>query len=280
MPNKPVKDPALAELREAAPTASRKTLRKLWKQLKPVTKAKVIFGVLAVLALVIALTLDVALNGPLSQLLSKRDRLVELVKDAGVLGPLIYIILQIIQTVVAPIPGQVVGSVGGFIFGPWGILWTTIGSALGWLIVFWLARRFGRPLLERIFKPSTIDKFDFILDSKNTGWLLLLILFIPGLPDDTVCYIAGLTTLSYKKLLGITFIGRFPAIVLTNYLGAGLSDNLGLVVAVSVVVVIILALAAWQRERIMNFLHRISKKDGKTVEKSIKKDDPKPSKSK
>ncbi len=244
---------------------------KKWQKLSFGAKVKIILSAVAALALIVLLTLDVIFQGPLTQLLSSRDQLVELVKDTGVLGPLFYIILQIIQTVVAPIPGQVVGSVGGFIFGHWGTLWTVVGSVIGWAIVIWLSRRFGRPLLERIFKPATLDKFDFILDSKNTGWLLFLILVIPGLPDDMVCYVAGLTTLPYKKLLAITFLGRFPTIVLTNYLGAGLSDHLGLVAILSLVTVIILALAAWQHERIMNFLHKFSQKSNKKDDSSSSK---------
>ena len=77
------------------------------------------------------LVLDIIFNGPLTRFLSNRDQVVLAVQSFGFFAPLIYVILQIVQTVAAPIPGQVVGSVGGFLFGPWGILWTLIGSLIG-----------------------------------------------------------------------------------------------------------------------------------------------------
>ena len=51
-------------------------------------------------------------------------------------------------------------------------------------------------------------------------------------------------------------LGRLPTIVLVNYLGAGLSSNLGLVVAISVLMVFFLGLIAWKREAIIKFFKR------------------------
>lgn len=209
-----------------------------------------------VVALVGYVIWDVAFHGPITAFLTNRERLVELVERSGPLGPILYILLQILQTVVAPIPGQVVGSIGGFIFGAWGILWTTIGSLIGFWLVFLIARRFGRPFLEKIFKKSAIDKFDFIINAKSAPLILFVIFLLPGFPDDIVCYIAGLTKLSLKRLMLIAILGRFPTIVFTNYLGAGLSDNLGLVVAAAIIGVLILGFFTWKREKIISYLKR------------------------
>lgn len=228
-----------------------------------------------VVALIGYLLWDVAFNGPVTALLTNRERLVEIVERSGPLGPILYILLQIVQTVVAPIPGQVVGSIGGFIFGPWGILWTTIGSLIGFWLVFLIARRFGRPFLEKIFKKSAVDKFDFIINAKGASFILFAIFLLPGFPDDIICYIAGLTNLSIKRLMLIAILGRFPTIVLTNYLGAGLSDNLGLVAAAAVVGVIVLGLFTWKREKIIAYLKRSGQPKNEPTEESDDKNAPK-----
>ncbi len=218
------------------------------------TKIKIVLvGILAAIVL-ICLILDVAFNGPLMSLLSNRDQLVASVEKSGPFGPLLYIILQVTQTVVAPIPGQIVGSVGGFLFGPWGILWTTIGSLIGYWIVFMLARHYGRPLLEKIFKKSVIEKFDFILSAKSASLILFAIFLLPGFPDDVVCYIAGLTNLPISRLMIIVTLGRLPTIIMTNFVGAGISDNFGLVAAVSVITVFFLGIVVWKREKIIKLL--------------------------
>ena len=124
------------------------------KRISRQTKLKVTVVAIAIAALVIYLIFDIALEGPLTSLLMNRDQLVASVQSWGIFAPLLYILLQIAQTVAAPIPGQLVGSVGGFLFGPWGTLWTLIGSLIGCWIVFKLARRFGRPLLEKILRSK------------------------------------------------------------------------------------------------------------------------------
>lgn len=224
------------------------------KRISRSTKIKVVALAIACAVLVIYLILDIALKGPLTSLLMNRDQLVASVESWGVFAPLLYILLQIAQTVAAPIPGQLVGSVGGFLFGPWGILWTTIGSLIGCWIVFKLARRFGRPLLEKIFKKSVVAKFDFILEAKSAALILFAIFLLPGFPDDVVCYIAGLTSVPIPKLMLLVALGRLPTIVMTNFIGAGISDNLGLVAVVSVIGILILGFFVWKREWIMRVL--------------------------
>lgn len=223
----------------------------------------IIFSVV-ILALVGYLAWDLIAKGPLTQLLSNRDQLVHIMNSAGPLAPLIYILLQIIQVVVAPIPGQIVGGVGGFLFGHWGILWTSIGSIIGFWLVFLIARKFGRPLLEKIFKKPVIEKFDFIINAQGAALIIFAIFLLPGFPDDVVCYIAGLTRLSMRKLLTISILGRFPTIVLTNYIGMGISGNLGLVLALSIIAVLFIAFVTWKREAIISFLKHGSNKTPKS----------------
>lgn len=225
------------------------------------TWVKIVFVTVATVAFVGYLAWDIAFHGPLVRLWTSKDLLLERIRSCGPLAPLAYIVLQTAQTVIAPIPGQVVGSIGGLLFGWWGVLWTLIGSSIGYLIVLLLSKRFGRPLLEKIFKKSAISKFDFILSSRSSALILFAIFLLPGFPDDIVCYIAGLTNLSVKKLMVIILLGRFPTIVLTNYLGSGLSTNPGLVVACAIIGVLILGFAVWQRERIIKFFRRFDRKD-------------------
>lgn len=215
----------------------------------------VLLGLLAA-AVIGYLAWDVLAKGPIMQLLSNRDELVRIMNDIGPWAPLFYILIQVVQVVVAPIPGQIVGGVGGFLFGHWGILWTTIGSIIGFWLVFCIARKFGRPLIEKIFKKPAVDKFDFIINAKGAALIIFAIFLLPGFPDDLICYVAGLTKLSMRKLLLISILGRFPTIVLTNYIGMGISGNIGLVVVLSLVVVVIIGLAAWKREQIIAFLKR------------------------
>lgn len=236
------------------------------KRISKKTKIQAAIIILVFVAIIAYLIWDVAANGPLTRLFTDRERIIRIVEDLGPFGPIAFMLLQAFQGIVAPIPGNVVGILGGFLFSWWGILWTSIGATLGAAAVFWLSRRFGRGLVEKFVKKEALDKFDFI-SGKRASFIIFLIFLIPGLPDDIVCYVAGLTKVPIKKLIAIFFIGRLPAVVANNYIGMGLSGegNIAVVVVITILAVIIFLVFYFQQEKILNLLGRQDKpeKDNK-----------------
>lgn len=222
------------------------------------TKLKISIIVAIVLAIIIYVFWDVLAGGPITTFLSNKEAIILWINQHGILAPFAFILLDILQAVLAPIPGQVVGGVGGFLFGWWGILWTVIGTGLGAVLVFWLSRRFGRPLVEKLIKKENLDKFDFVM-GKNAPFILFLFFLIPATPDDLICYIGGLTEISIKKLTALFILGRLPSTVVVNYIGSGLGEeNLMPVLVVTLLTVIILALALWKKDQIINYLKKIA----------------------
>ena len=50
----------------------------------------------------------------------------------GMWAPLVFIGIQALQVVVAPIPGEITGFLGGFVFGQWvGLAYSMVGLSLG-----------------------------------------------------------------------------------------------------------------------------------------------------
>jgi uncharacterized membrane protein YdjX (TVP38/TMEM64 family) len=176
----------------------------------------------------------------------------------GPFAPVVFVLLQATQVVVAPIPGQVVGLVGGYLFGPvWGTAYSLLGVAVGSTVVFVLSRRYGRPYVERFIVPETVAEFDDLVDSGGLVGLFLVFL-IPGLPDDAVCFLAGLTRIPVSKLVLVAVVGRAPGFLLVAVVGADLAAGrasaalwlLGAVSALSLVTYLF-------RDRIVAGLHRI-----------------------
>jgi uncharacterized membrane protein YdjX (TVP38/TMEM64 family) len=221
----------------------------------------------AIIVAIVLVVLDVIYDGPLTKLLTNRDRVVEIIKGYGFWGPLAFIVLQAAQTVLAPIPGQVMGIVGGFIFGWWGLLWTLIGTTIGFYIVFVLARKLGRPFIEKIVNKKTLDKFDFLTD--KSGELVFFIIFlIPGLPDDVVCYLAGMTKIPIPRLLLLVTIGRLPATIMNNLIGTGLGgDDIHLLVIGALLMIVLFAILYFKKDAVMKYIKEQSKDDGKSIEK-------------
>lgn len=141
----------------------------------------------------------------------------------GVLAPVAFIALQAIQVVVAPIPGQVLGVASGYLFGVvLGTVYSIVGATIGTWIALTLARRFGRPFVERVLNPDIVDRFDRL--AADQGLLAMLVVFlIPGIPDDVICFVAGVTEIDVRKLLVVSIIGRLPVTVLANMAGASIA---------------------------------------------------------
>ncbi len=142
------------------------------------------------------------------------------VKSYGPYAPLVYILLQIIQVVVAPIPGGAIEFLGGYLFGVWaGMLYSMIGLILGSWLAFSLARIFERIAVEKFVSEKTRKKFDYLVE--HEGVILSFILFLlPGFPKDALCYILGLTPMHLGIFLIISTIGRIPGTLMATLQGA------------------------------------------------------------
>ena len=232
----------------------------LKKNLSKKSKLKIALVVFLIVALSAYIFWDIIATGPLTSFLTNREELIKRVNETGFFAPLAYIFLQILQTVLAPIPGGVISPLGGFLFGWWGVLWTSIGATLGAWIVFYISKRFGRSLVEKIIKKEALEKFDFVLGDR-AGIIIFLLFLIPGLPDDTICYVGGLTKLSIKTLLLSFFIGRRPAVIANNYIGMGLGEgNLALVFLTSVLGILIIGFVYWKQDFILKLVGKDPKK--------------------
>jgi uncharacterized membrane protein YdjX (TVP38/TMEM64 family) len=142
--------------------------------------------------------------------LHDRHQLKVIIRSFGPYSPLAYILLQIIQVVVAPIPGGAIEFLGGYLFGvEAGFFYSMIGLVLGSWMAFSLARIFEKLAVEKFVSPQTIKKFDYLIG--HEGLILSFLLFlIPGFPKDALCYVLGLTPMHTGIFLIISTIGRVP----------------------------------------------------------------------
>lgn len=190
------------------------------------------------------------------------EQIKEAVKQAGPWGPIVFIAVQFLQILIAPIPGQTVGFLAGALFGPWlGLLYSMIGAILGFTTVFILAKLLGRPFVERFVKKEDLQKFDKL--TKNAGPLVLFLIFLlPGFPDDAICYLAGLSSLRIRTLVLISIAGRFPGYLATSFLGAGIGGgSVKIIVTVLIGIGLVSIIAYVKRADIKKFIDRHLKDD-------------------
>lgn len=143
-----------------------------------------------------------------------------LLQPLGFFGVLAFVFLQAFQVIIPVIPGGVTCALGVLCFGPvYGFIYNYLGLVSGSLILFYLVRQYGRPFVQNLVKPETYDKYVGWLDKgKKFEYFFALAIFAPCAPDDVLCMIAGLTSMSYLKYTLIILMGK-PLALLAYSMG-------------------------------------------------------------
>ncbi|MDX9955858.1 MAG: VTT domain-containing protein [Anaerolineae bacterium] len=137
----------------------------------------------------------------------------------GAWAPLASIGLNILQVLLAPIPGQIFAPLNGYLFGPlWGTLYSIVGVQLGSMLAMGLSRVFGRRLAERFTGAALLARWDRLAHRWGLP-LILLVFALPLLPDDVLCFVAGLTDIPLRRLFSWTLLARFPGVAAAVLLG-------------------------------------------------------------
>ncbi|MEE0092093.1 MAG: TVP38/TMEM64 family protein [Bacilli bacterium] len=129
------------------------------------------------------------------------------IKSFGLLAPLCFILIQMVQVVLPVIPGGASCLVGVMAFGAvGGFIYNYVGLVLGSICSFLLSRKFGMSIINKLFKEKDIKKALDKINNSKYDLIFFLIILLPGLPDDLFCYISGITKMSLKKFTLIILI--------------------------------------------------------------------------
>lgn len=176
----------------------------------------------------------------------------------GVLAPLVYIAIQALQVIVAPIPGQIAALAAGYLFGFfWGTVYSLTGVLIGSAIAFSLAKRYGRSFVEDVIHEDIVSRFDEFVDTVGVPGLFAFVI-IPGLPDDAICFLSGLTKWRLPTFMAVISVGRLPAYVFTVYAGNGLANG-QFIMAIALIALIILVsvVGYYKQETVRDLVARI-----------------------
>jgi len=150
----------------------------------------------------------------------EQDRLREWVAGFGPWAVLVSIALNVVQVLLAPLPGQFAGLLNGYLYGPWlGTFYSMAGLLLGTALAIGLARRLGRPLVERLVNSDQLARWDRLTVRQGPLFFFLVFLF-PFLPDDLICFLIGLSPLSIPSMLVLAALGRLPGVFVSCWVGA------------------------------------------------------------
>lgn len=142
-------------------------------------------------------------------ILQDRKLLIQYIKSFGLIAPIFFLLLQIIQVVVPIIPGGASCLAGVLAFGPLeGFIYNYVGLIAGSLLAFQLSKKYGLSLIKKIFSEESINKYLNYINTTNFTKIFFLVILIPSLPDDLFCYLAGLTKMKQRTFFIILLLGK------------------------------------------------------------------------
>lgn len=148
---------------------------------------------------------------------SSVDGLREYISRSGSMAAFIYISFCFLQVILLPVPGSVAVAVGVAMFGPLKCaVFSFIGIFLGSLVAFLVGRWIGYRAVCWIAGKESIDKW--LAKLKGKDYLILSIMFLlPMFPDDVLCFVAGLSSMTWTYYIVMILITRAISVLTTAY---------------------------------------------------------------
>ena len=141
------------------------------------------------------------------------DTLQSYIEGTGAWAPLVFLLLQVVQILMAFIPGGILLSGGVVIFGPWeGLVYNFLGTCLGSALNFYLAKRWGQAAARHLISEAHREKYlGWLNEGKKFDRLFAVAILLPFFPDDALCLIAGLSHMTWKRFLTLLML-KLPSI--------------------------------------------------------------------
>ena len=163
---------------------------------------KITIVVLATVAISILILYIVKISG-LWDKIGSVDALREYVASYGKFTVPIFIIIQFLQVTVLPIPAVIT-------------IYSLIGIISASLIAFFIGRYLGGKAVSWLIGEKSLKKGLQLVKGKDTIVLTFMFLF-PFFPDDILCFVAGLSTMSVRYYIVMITVTRVIGVVLSSY---------------------------------------------------------------
>ena len=174
------------------------------------------------------------------------------VSDHAFVSRLAMLGINIVQVLLAFLPGEPVELASGYAFGFWeGTALCLVASGLATSAIYWATRRWGWKLVGLFFDRSLLDRFSWLKSAKRLELIMLIVFLIPGTPKDFLTYFAGLTNMRFLPVVLIATFGRIPSIVTSTITASAVgSGNWPLVACTLVASAFLLAVGGLMYRRL------------------------------
>lgn len=147
------------------------------------------------------------------------QRIQKWVGQFGFVGPLVIVVIMILQMFLLVVPTPLLMVVSVLAYGPiWGgliiLLAVFCASSVGYMIGSYL----GPPVVDRIIGHKGEKKIGSFIEDYGF-WAVIVTRLSPFLSNDAISFVGGMLRMGYWRFIGATLIGITPLTALIAYLG-------------------------------------------------------------
>ena len=181
------------------------------KFIKDFLKYSSIIGLIATVVLIIW--------GVKAGIFTDQQVLADFLAKCGIWAPLVFTFIQAVQVVIPIIPGSIGCVAAVLIFGDvMGFVYNYVGIIAGSVVAFLLSKKYGYPLVRAIASKRDWDKYIKFLDNpKKFDRIFIITSAVPFTPADFLCYLAGLSSMSFLKYFIIICLAKPATILIYTY---------------------------------------------------------------
>lgn len=207
------------------------------------------------------------------------DRMIESIQSQGPVGVFILLGLQLLQIIVAFIPGEVVQVAAGMLYGPlFGTLIILLGCVISSSLIYLLVHKLGAPFVRAMVDEKHLVKFYEFERSGKLNLIVFVLFLIPGMPKDVFTYLIPLTNMRMRAFLVLSTVGRIPGVIISTYAAAGLAEgDITTSLIIFGIAAVLMILGIIFRDRIMcvlgtqRALHKMDKeREEEQIEKTLR----------
>lgn len=222
-------------------------------------KEKIILNIIMLSVFIILLTYITIRYAPvITKLISNPEKFRVFLLSYGNISILVFMLFQVLQVVIALIPGELIQIAGGYVYGTFfGTFYSSLGILLGSIITIYIVRLLGYSIIKLFVSEQSLKKFNFLINNEKSEIAMFVLFLIPGLPKDILTYIAGITPIKLRNFFVITTIARFPGILISSFVGSNLqAKQYPEVISASLVAISFFVIGFFVKDKLINLIRQ------------------------
>lgn len=145
--------------------------------------------------------------------------------SAGPFAPIAFIALTLAIYIFLPFLAPPMVYVGYYAFGRNVVWYASIASFICFFTNFWIARRWGRELVEKLVGKRAMHSVDKVSEEYGIVALFFLRVFQGGM-NDIISYVGGLTDMKFRSYIITSIVGLIPGALLWYVISLYAHDSL------------------------------------------------------